>query len=384
MPGWVLERPGALVLRHPWLALGGAGAAFVLGAFAVVASGVVPIKASSGHWAVTEWLLQFAKRRSVVAHSYFIQAPPLDDPALVLKGAGHFEYGCRPCHAGPGGVLPRIPRAMTPHPPDLVPRMHGWQPEQLFYIVKHGVKFTGMPAWPAQERDDEVWAVVAFLLRLPDLDERAYQELVNGGKAAPDIAAIDDLNPPQVVPEIEQSCSRCHGADGLGRGAGAFPRLAGQRFAYLDATLQAYANGERHSGIMEPLVAGMDRDRMREIARYYAQLERPATSDPGPASMAEIGQGAAIATEGLEDQLVPACVNCHGPGGQRRADYPVLAGQYADYLEQQLGLFKSQSRGGTAFAHIMQQVAGQLTAEQMRAVARYYASLPAEPAAATR
>jgi hypothetical protein len=58
---------------------------------------------------------------------------------------------------------------MTPHLPYLPPVIPARQPDELFYIVKHGIKFTGMPAWPAQQRDDERWAMVAFLRRLPDL-----------------------------------------------------------------------------------------------------------------------------------------------------------------------------------------------------------------------
>ena len=138
-----------------------------LGGFLFAASGIMPIKASSGHWPITAWLLNFTMRRSVITHSLGMNAPKLDDAALVAKGATHYEFGCRPCHGGPHLPQPVIAGHMTPHPPHLPPEIPKWQPEELFYIVKHGVKFTGMPAWPAQQRDDEVWAVVAFLLKIP-------------------------------------------------------------------------------------------------------------------------------------------------------------------------------------------------------------------------
>jgi cytochrome c553 len=78
----------------------------------------------------------------------------------------------------------------------------------------------------------------------------------------------------------------------------------------------------------------------------------------------------------LPEHRIPACSACHGSGAVRHNPrYPELAGQYADYLELQLKLFKQEQRGGTAYAHIMLQIAGRMTEEQVRAVARYYASL---------
>jgi hypothetical protein len=107
--------------------------------------------------------------RSVTIHTLGLEAPALDAPQLVLQGAGHYETGCRPCHGSPEYRHSRIPQQMTPHPPYLPPVTPAREPEDLFYIVKHGVKFPGMPARPAPQRDDEGWAMVAFLRRLPDL-----------------------------------------------------------------------------------------------------------------------------------------------------------------------------------------------------------------------
>ena len=156
-----------------------AAAAAILGGLIVV-SGIVPIRASDGHWPTTEWFLQFSKSRSVSTHSIGIDAPPLDDRDLVVRGAGMFHTSCRPCHGDP--ILPRPPvaTAMTPTPPYLPDRVDDWSREELFYITKHGILFTGMPAWPAIERDDEVWAVVAFLEAMPAMDPIGYRETVFG------------------------------------------------------------------------------------------------------------------------------------------------------------------------------------------------------------
>jgi cytochrome c553 len=356
-------------------------AGLAVGGLLVVVSGIIPLKASSGHWPITAWFLHFAMRRSVATHTLGVQTPALDASRLVLQGAGHYETGCRPCHGSPNLPPPRIVQHMTPHPPSLPPRISAWEPAELFYIVKHGVKFTGMPAWPAQQRDDEVWSMVAFLRTLPELQAEEYQRLVHG---EPNINGDDAqrrglLGLEQAPRAVTASCGRCHGVDGRGRGAGAFPRLAGQRPTYLYAALQAYARGERQSGIMAPIAAGLSLYEMREVALYYGSLQEPSSpplSMP-QASMSAIERGKAIASRGIPRQRVPACVACHGPGPTRRNPiYPILAGQFADYLVLQLELFNKGYRGGSAYAHLMRPVATRLTHEQMRDVALYYASLP--------
>lgn len=343
-----------------------------LGGAAVVVSGIVPITASSGHWPVTAWFLDFAKRRSVATHSASIEPPPLGDPALAAKGAGHYALACAPCHGGPGSRPPRVPLHMTPHPPSLSTAVADYDDEDLFYIIKHGVKFTGMPAWPTRGRDDEIWAVVAFVRQLPDLDARTYEALTGTAGAADPAAFPETATQP---PHLVATCARCHGTDGAGRGAAPLPVLAGQRPQYLRNALAAYADGRRHSGIMEPVSAPLDAASIDALADYYAGLPRPARTGAQPDSEA-IARGGAIANHGLGDR-VPSCADCHGPSGtRRRPGYPDLAGQPADYLVLQLQLFKAGARGGSAYAHLMEPVARNLTPAQMQDVALYYASLP--------
>jgi cytochrome c553 len=353
-------------------------AVMAVGGFLLAASGVIPIKASSGHWAVTRWLLQFSKQRSVSTNSLGMDAPPLDEARLVLKGAGAYETNCLACHGSPSLPAPRVARGMTPPPPYLPPALSKYEDAEVFYIVKHGIKFTGMPAWPAQARDDEVWAMVAFLRALPRLDAGGYERLVRGGTGASvEVEPMPEMAGPRTVPRaIGSSCARCHGADGTGRGEGAFPKLAGQSPEYLSLSLEAYARAERHSGVMEPHAAGLSVEELRELARYYASLPKSPPPTPGQETLPALQRGEAIARRGVPARRVPSCVSCHGPGdAPRNPVYPDLTGQYADYLVLQLELFKRQHRGGTAYAHLMRTVAAQLTPEQMRDVALYYASL---------
>lgn len=370
---------GKTDLKHKFWTTAGYFAAFMavmtLAGFLGAASGIIPIKASSGHWAITRWFLQFSKQRSVATHTLGMESPILDEPGLVLKGAGAYEMNCRACHGSPAVPEPRIAQHMTPRPPYLPSTIRNWEPVELFYIVKHGIKFTGMPAWPARGRDDEVWAMVAFLQRFPSLKDEEYHRLVHGEAAlSGEALSIGGWERPEPR-SVTTNCARCHGVDGLGRGLGAFPSLAGQQVAYLNLSMQAYAKGERHSGIMGPIAAGFSVGEMEELARYYSALpKRPSVLMPEAASSIE--RGKVIAQQGIPSQRIPACVACHGPSDiPRNPIYPTLAGQYADYLVLQLELFKNESRGGTANAHLMRVVAPRLTSEQMRDVALYYSSV---------
>jgi cytochrome c553 len=365
------------------LAVAAAGAALV------VASGIVPIAASSGHWAVTSAFLHFAMKRSVATHTLGAESVPLDrasldDEALVVKGAGHYHTGCLPCHGEPGtAYFTNVTRGMTPHPPFLPPRIAGWEPDELFYVVKHGVKFTGMPAFPSQVRDDEVRAVVAFLLTLPGLGGEEYQRLAHG-EAEPrgvEEAPPDPFGTDPALARLVAGCARCHGRDGLGRGAGAFPKLAGQHREYLQNALEAFARGERHSGIMQPIAAGLEEGARRRLAEHYARLppERGGRVSAAAHDDAAIARGERIARHGVPERGVPSCIDCHGPargGPHANPAYPALAGQYPPYLVLQLELFAAGHRGGSPFAHLMDSVAPRLRPGEMRDVAAYYGSLP--------
>jgi len=355
-----------------------AAAVVVAAGFLITWSGVVSVAASSGHWPMFNWFLDFAMRRSVRTHAGGIEAPALDEPAMVLRGAAHYATGCEPCHGGAGVPGATVMRQMTPVAPPLEPLMARWAPNEVFWIVLHGLKYTGMPAWPAQERADEVWAVVAFLLRLPELDAAAYEELVYGDASArrAGTGVVRHGDSGGKLGRALAECARCHERDG--DGAGAFPALSGQSEAYLYESLRAYAAGRRPSGIMEPFAVRLSEPIMRGVSAAYA--ERLPSARTAPVDEAARRRGEIIARRGIPAQGVPACTHCHGPGAVARNPlFPALAGQHADYLVTQLELWRAGRRGGTSYAPLMTTVAGRLEAGQMRDVAAYFSSLPPGP-----
>src|SRR5690606_15256326 len=95
----------------------------------------------------------------------------------------HFDAGCAPCHGAPGEPATAFAPDMLPEPPPLVGAARDWSAAELFWIVRNGQKYTGMPAWIAHEREDEVWPVVAFLRQLQGMDREAYGALLRGAGA---------------------------------------------------------------------------------------------------------------------------------------------------------------------------------------------------------
>jgi mono/diheme cytochrome c family protein len=167
----------------------------LLGGFLFAWSGLYSVAASRGHLAITNAILTFGMRNSVKTHAAGIVPPSLDSNDLITLGAAHFQSGCAHCHGAPGAPINPIAGSMLPSPPNLATSMREWRDRELFWIVKNGIKYTGMSAWVADQRDDEVWAVVAFLKRLPALDAAAYRDLALGGLPVPRKVAVKSRQP---------------------------------------------------------------------------------------------------------------------------------------------------------------------------------------------
>jgi cytochrome c553 len=357
-----------------------AAAVLVAGAAAITTSGLVDVAASSGHWPVTRWLLHYTMRRSVAVHAIGIEAPDLDAEAMILRGAGHYATGCAPCHGAPGAPRDPIVRQMTPVVPALDADLDQWRDRELFWIVKHGIKYTAMPGWVAPAHDAEIWSVVAFLRILPGLTAEHYRELAYGRSQraySPGIEKFANVEP--ALPD----CIRCHGRSGTGRGIGAFPKLDLQSETYLYDALASYARGARGSGIMQPVAHTLDAPSMRRLAQFYAQAPRDRAS-PDPAARFDpqtLARGRRIATRGVAERGIPACTHCHGPGRvAQNESFPALAGQHERYLVEQLELFNRGVRGGGPYARVMTRVADRLEPHQIRDVAAWFAALPSAPA----
>jgi cytochrome c553 len=324
----------------------------------VLFGGLYNVAASSPHWPPVTMLIEFAVQRSVSTYSLAIDAVPiLDDRDRQVLGARHFERQCASCHGSPSSPPAALSRNMLPAPPGLTSAVGKWTDRELFWIVEHGLKFTGMPAWTTQDRADEVWSMVAFLRILPDLDADAYRAIAGGGTRP--VAVLDT--------PAAADCAACHGDAGSAPVSRLIPLLHGQKQDYLVRALREYRARVRPSGYMQPVAAALSDEDIVRLAAYYSGLERP----PPRQQRADAGtgpSGRSVAAAGLPGENVPACLACHDGA----SSYPILAGQPAPYLEAQLELWRRGVRGGTAHGAIMTPIAQRLPAEQAAGVARFF------------
>ncbi|HJU19211.1 MAG TPA: cytochrome c [Stellaceae bacterium] len=155
----------------------------VVGGLIFIYSGAFNVAATVPHTRPALWILHKTRDRSIKVHAAGITPPPgLNDKAKVVMGAEHFATHCAVCHGAPGVPRGEIGEGLYPQPPNLAHGAMHHTPGELFWILKHGIKMTGMPSW-ADHSDDELWALVAFLEKLPGTTKQEYAKLVAEGRA---------------------------------------------------------------------------------------------------------------------------------------------------------------------------------------------------------
>jgi mono/diheme cytochrome c family protein len=169
MPRWSAGKRCGLV----------AGSLLLLVAAGVaIYAGLYNVGADVPHTQPVYWLLDTVRERSVAARAQNIAVPKdLDDAKRISIGAGEYSEMCSGCHLAPGMKRTEISRGLYPRAPELR-RNTDLTPAEQFWIVKHGLKMTGMAAWGVTHDDDLLWDVVAFVRKLPELTPEQYQTMV--------------------------------------------------------------------------------------------------------------------------------------------------------------------------------------------------------------
>ncbi len=120
----------------------------------------------------------WVKSRSVPARAGDQKVPGVGDAASVRKGLEHYATNCLPCHGAPGIEGMEFHEGMFPPPPEIGgQQVQHWSDGELFWIVKNGIRMTGMPAFGASHYDEEIAQIVAFVRHVPKISSEERETL---------------------------------------------------------------------------------------------------------------------------------------------------------------------------------------------------------------
>jgi mono/diheme cytochrome c family protein len=157
-------------------------------------AGLYNIAADVPHTQPVYWLIETVRNQSVDMRARDIVVPnDLDDANRISRGAGQYAEMCSGCHLAPGMKRTEVSQGLYPRAPELR-RRSNLTPAEQFWIIKHGIKMTGMPAWGVTHGDELLWNVVAFVRKLPELTPEQYQALVKNAPTHEEIMQNMDMS----------------------------------------------------------------------------------------------------------------------------------------------------------------------------------------------
>lgn len=163
----------------------------ILAGLGFIYSGMFNVAATSKDSALLSWVLSTTREQSIEKRASSVVAPPdteLTKPETINEGFEHYHEMCVVCHGAPGVDAGEAREGLNPQPP-LLAKLKDLQddpPGEIFWIIKNGIKMTAMPAWGPTHSDEKIWAMTAFVRKLPTMsaeDYKAMQEqLAKSGK----------------------------------------------------------------------------------------------------------------------------------------------------------------------------------------------------------
>lgn len=189
-------------------------------AAAVVWAGLYDVAATKLHWQPVHDLLETTMHRSVKRHAQHLAAPAdLLAPARLARGAACYRQHCLACHGGPGIAVEPLARSMQPLPGPLVDVGRRFTAPELYWIVRHGIKMSGMPAWQHRMSDADQWAVAAFVHTLHRQAPAEFQSTISAAPAAacePPAGASPPPDPARGRTLFSHyACTSCHQIPGV-------------------------------------------------------------------------------------------------------------------------------------------------------------------------
>jgi cytochrome c553 len=148
-----------------------------IGAGIFVESGVYDIGADDHHIKPVFAVIEQLRNRSIEVRASSVEIHVIADPARIAAGAKRYAAFCVGCHLAPGVGKSDLRTGMYPHPPSLA-QADVRDLRQVFWVIKHGIKMSAMPAWGKTLDEDAIWELTAFVGKLPDLTPQSYQALL--------------------------------------------------------------------------------------------------------------------------------------------------------------------------------------------------------------
>lgn len=185
----------------------------------VLYGGYYNVAATRSHFQWVHTLLEMGLEYSVRHHARDISVPgAVVDSTAMLRGGGLYRDNCVVCHGAPGVAQGDIGKSMQPIPGPLSDAARRWNPNELYWITRHGIKMSGMPAWEYHLADEDIWAVVAFLTVLPKLSPSSYsamaEEAGHPQRAARSSHAQPDIERGRLA-ITQYACNACHLVPGV-------------------------------------------------------------------------------------------------------------------------------------------------------------------------
>jgi mono/diheme cytochrome c family protein len=162
----------------------GVGAVATLATLAIggglfIESGFYDIGADDHHTKIVLSAIEQLRERSIEVRAQAVEVSAFENPKRVAAGAQRYAALCVGCHLAPGMTKSDIRPGLYPHPPNLA-QEDIKDTRRAFWIVKHGIKMSAMPAWGKSLDDASIWDIVAFVRKMPEMTPETYQELSQG------------------------------------------------------------------------------------------------------------------------------------------------------------------------------------------------------------
>lgn len=154
--------------------------------FVALGSGAYNIAATEKHWAITEKMIAWVRESSIKARAEELEVPAFEEADMLAKGFKHYNDMCTECHLSPGKQPTELARGLYPQAPIFHERALVINEEdklfllkKYFWVIKHGIKMTAMPAWGHTHDDESIWAMASFVHKLHGMTAEQYAALVD-------------------------------------------------------------------------------------------------------------------------------------------------------------------------------------------------------------